>query len=420
MKKLLTALFVIYCSELVSAQSDTLRMCTYNLLNYGNSANRPGIKNPWLVPVIQEIRPAIIGFNEISTSITGLFDTIQSVLPFPADHGVVHNTNNQNQLDALFWHRGKFQPLGDSVVCHNLRDIVAYDLYYDYPDLAVYHDTIKLKVIVAHLKASNTAQDKLDRAAETQAVSSYLSALGTPGNVVMMGDFNIYTSAEPAYQNLTNRNAVSARLNDPLNRPGGWNGNQSFADIATQSPRLAALPDGGASGGLDSRFDFILVSDDILNGTQGIRYIPGSYTTFGNDGQHFNKALIDPPANPNLSLVMVQNLYNLSDHLPVYAAFSFTPLHLQSNGVTQTGNAALPVTAQNPFTNSIDLNIPGNFRHRALQYRLISANGQLALNGTMVPANYRIADTDLLPGGIYFLWLQDSENNRAVLKLIRY
>jgi hypothetical protein len=42
-----------------------------------------------------------------------------------------------------------------------------------------------------------------------------------------------------------------------------------------------------------------------------------SYTTFGNDGQHFNR-----PINvlPNIAVdsAMAQALYDASDHLPVY------------------------------------------------------------------------------------------------------
>ena len=55
-----------------------------------------------------------------------------------------------------------------------------------------------------------------------------------------------------------------------------------------------AMGKSGASGGLDDRFDFILYSDDVLNGTNGVNYIPNSCKSIGNDGNHFNIAIIDP------------------------------------------------------------------------------------------------------------------------------
>lgn len=221
MLRLLSSLLLLIVGSLECAgQNDTVRISTYNPLNYGNSANPVAYKNQRLQPILQQIRPSIQCFNEVSTAKARAFDTLLKVMPDTFEHGRVHNTTSTTQLDALFWKQVKFHLLRDTIICSDVRDIVAYDLYWYYPDLSTYHDTIKLTVITAHLKSSNTSADATARAGETQKVSAYLSWLNRTSNVVMLGDFNLYTSAETAYQNLTNPANANARLNDPANRPG--------------------------------------------------------------------------------------------------------------------------------------------------------------------------------------------------------
>ncbi len=403
------------------AQSDTLRVCTYNLLNYGNSANTYSVKNQRLQPILQQIKPSLQCFNEVSTAVPGLLDTLSSVMPYATQHGQVHNTTSTTQLYGLFWRQGKFHLLHDSIICSDVRDIVAYELYWEYPDLGIYHDTLKLTVITAHLKSSNASSDRAERARETQKVSVYLSALNGSSNIIMLGDFNLYTSSEVAYQNLTNPASTRARLNDPLNRPGTWDNNSSFADIHTQSPRLAALSDGGASGGLDSRFDFILVSDAVMNGSLGMKYLPGSYKSFGNDGQHYGKALMDLPANTSVSASTAQALYECSDHLPVFADVIFTPLHLIPLVGITAAHAELQssISVLNPFANCIYLST-SLATPTTLSYQVRSMDGKVLKNGSVVTPHARIDLRQDLAPGVYFLQILDTRGATANYKLIHY
>jgi hypothetical protein len=136
MKYLSILLILSLTSKKANAQPDTIRVCTYNLLNYGNAANPYATKDQWLAPIMQAISPAIVCYNEISTAVPGLPDTLKHDLPFLSEHGSVYNTNHQTQLSALYWKTGTFHLLKDTSICHNLRDIVAYELYYDYPGLS--------------------------------------------------------------------------------------------------------------------------------------------------------------------------------------------------------------------------------------------------------------------------------------------
>ena len=102
---------------------------------------------------------------------------------------------------------------------------------------------------------------------------------------------------------------------DPL-PAGSWHDNASFASIHSQSTRISQFG-GGATGGLDDRFDFILFSDDVVNGTNKVKYIYNTCHSVSNDGNHLNKSIIASPVNSSVPDSVLQALYFMSDHLPV-------------------------------------------------------------------------------------------------------
>lgn len=400
------------------AQIDSVRIATYNLLHYGRpQANRYTLKNTFLQPILATIKPGIICFNEIDTTLPGGLDTLNTIMPSPMLHGGVHNTTNSDILDGLFWKSGKFKLIHETIIASYVRDIVAYDLYYDDPLLATIHDTVKLKVITAHLKSSNAVADRVTRDTETRRVVRYLDKLTDTTNFVMMGDFNLYKSSEAAYQNLTANSNVLSRLNDPVNMPGSWDGNAIFAALHTQSPRTTQLSDEGASGGLDSRFDFLLVSDAMLNGWKGLKYIPGSYTVFGNDGLHFNRALTDTPAHLSLTAAIIQALYNNADHLPVFADFTITPpLRKVPNSVSNRELNAENFQVINPIGTHIQYFL--NHQAKSLSYGLINTVGSLIQQGFLPPGAGSISLPPSLSSGLYFLMVRDERGNAVYRKLV--
>jgi hypothetical protein len=50
--------------------------------------------------------------------------------------------------------------------------------------------------------------------------------------------------------------------------------------------------------------------------------IDTTYTSFGNDGQHFNQSINEPPYTV-ITEEIADALFNSSDHLPVFADFDF-------------------------------------------------------------------------------------------------
>jgi endonuclease/exonuclease/phosphatase family metal-dependent hydrolase len=179
-----------------------------------------------------------------------------------------------------------------------------------------------LWVYTSHLNASSATT----RAAETAALRANLDALPVGAHILTTGDYNIDSSNETSYLNLTSAGGPS-RVLDPLSRPGTWNNNAAFADIHTQSTRVAQIG-GGASGGMDDRFDFQLASTAMIDG-EGLSYIgptaPGtapqhSYRAFGNGGNTFNGNVNDPQ-NTSQPPAVLTALFNASDHLPGIADY---------------------------------------------------------------------------------------------------
>jgi len=134
-----------------------------------------------------------------------------------------------------------------------------------------------------------------------------------------MGDFNVYSSSEGAYQQFTNHANQNIRFYDFINKYGVWSDNAYFAPYHTQSTHTTS--DCFSGGGLDDRFDFILGNINTITGQKGFKYVNDSYTTLGQDGQHFNKGLLDAPINTSAPMDVLEALYGNSDHLPVLAKF---------------------------------------------------------------------------------------------------
>ena len=175
----------------------------------------------------------------------------------------------------------------------------------------------------SHLNATSSGT----RSIETTALRANLDALGAGAHAISMGDYNIDASSETSYVNLTGVGTGPGRMFDPLSRPGTWNNNPAFADIHTQSTRVAQIG-GGASGGMDDRFDFQLASGPMMDG-EGMSYIgptasgtapAHSYRAFGNDGNTFNGNINDPQ-NTSQPPAVLTALFNASDHLPVVADY---------------------------------------------------------------------------------------------------
>jgi endonuclease/exonuclease/phosphatase family metal-dependent hydrolase len=375
----------------------------YNLLNYGNSANQYAFKDPRLSTIIQHVLPDIFGANEIANSAAHSQHLLTDVLGTGWTKGNYINSGNEVQTNMLFWRTDKFGLKSQQSICQNLRDIIAYRLYYK-DTITVPHDTVFLTIMVAHLKASEGTQEEAARAAETQMVVNYLNSLGTQGNYILMGDLNLYTSDEQAYQNVINSPSANSKLYDPINTPGDWGSSSSFASVHTQATRTAQLSDGGVNGGMDDRFDFQLVSGYIMNNTAGMQYISNTYKTLGQDGLHYNDALTDPPTNNSAPANVITALYEMSDHLPVYADYK---IHVVGpNSVAEVNNSDYTTTVVNPIIdNKLSILFDGKLDGTDVDIQLYTIDGRKHFNthSTIHSTSFQQYQLANLAQGIYFL-----------------
>lgn len=203
----------------------------------------------------------------------------------------------------------------------------------------------EFRIYAVHLKASTGTDNEQKRLAEATILRNHLNSLPAGSHFLVGGDFNFYSaSSEPAWDELTGSASDNdGRCYDPINRVGNWHNNSAFVDVHSQSPRLDNLGDGGSTGGLDDRFDFLLANDDMLDGA-GIAYLTGTYTTYGQDGNHFNKNITDSPTIPQ-GATIANALFRGSDHLPLYLELQM-PAELQITGNLAFGRVLIGTTPQ--------------------------------------------------------------------------
>lgn len=324
-----------------SAQIDTLKICSYNILKFSENVDDNRLAN--FRVVLDAMKPDILIVQElISESAMQLF--LNSVL----NHTMPNQFASSSFIDgpdtdnAVFYRTDKIQLLSQKQIATDLRDISEFVLRANRVDFRLYS---------LHLKAGQGSSNEQRRYSETRSLREYLNTLDEDANFIVAGDFNIYSSTESAFQKLIGSEPDNdGRLFDPIGREGNWHNNQTYAAIHTQSPRTSSFG-GGATGGLDDRFDLMLISGSIYNAQTGsngdrIRYLSDTYSAFGNDGAHFDQAIITGTNNavpPNV----VNALHEASDHLPIFAKFEFDANKFSTSVIAMNTTPALFSLDQN-------------------------------------------------------------------------
>lgn len=194
-------------------------------------------------------------------------------------------------------------------------------------------------IYTTHLKAGSTGDNEATRGDEAALIRANADSLGQGTNIIVTGDFNIKDSNESAYFEFLAPGP--GQLQDPINRPGNWNNNNSFKDIHTQNP--SNNPSGG---GMDDRFDFQLGSGELFDGI-GFEYIVGSYHTFGNNGTHALNSGID--SGNGASPAVLAALATASDHLPVVVDYEYDD---EPAGITITESGGQTITAEGRYVDT--------------------------------------------------------------------
>ncbi|QQS35327.1 MAG: hypothetical protein IPM56_13885 [Ignavibacteriales bacterium] len=305
---------VLHFTLIISAQSQH-RIMSYNLLNYPGSDTTT--RNPYFRTIFSTLQPDILIVQEM-TSQAGVNGFLNNVLnSVSSGYAAGQFIDGFDTDNAIFYKSASFTFLSNSPIQTELRDINEFKLRNN-----ISGDT--LIIYSLHLKASSGSANEQQRAAEIDSLRKRTNSLNSGTNFIVVGDYNIYGASEPAYQKLVSQSGSGYLIDiNPLS--GDWS-QQQYAAFHTQSPRVRSFG-GGATGGMDDRFDMILMSQSVID-EGGIKYVPGTYTVYGNDGNHYNDSINRPPNNV-VTQTIANALHYASDHLPVYADFEFNQSMLQ-------------------------------------------------------------------------------------------
>ncbi len=422
MKKLLAfgcSILLAICSN----AQDTLTVMHYNLLAYGNftsyctsSNNNPNQKDTYIKTIVNHVKPDIFTVNEISSSSTYQSRLLNNALNVDGvtkyKRASVSNVAGSDIVNMIYYNSEKLTLKQSHVAQSDVRDIDIFELYYNGSNF-VEEDTIYIYCMVAHLKAGNTPSDETQRGQMVKGAMAYYKKHFEPGNFMAMGDFNLYTYQEPAYQSFTKFVYPEYNFNDPVKREGKWNNNASFKDVHTQSTHTNG--ECFASGGMDDRFDFVLASDAIIKGKRAVKYIPGSYWAVGQDGLHYNKALLDQPQNTSVPTDVLTALYQNSDHLPVMLKL------LVDKSLTVDHSPQFKfIRVVNPVQDAIVIELSNPSSHQ-LTCSVFDLSGRVLIQSTSLSNDglysIRIPASTLKPG-LYLLQATDEHGCIANRKII--
>jgi len=311
----------------------------WNILNYPGSTGTQRV--PYFRTVLGSVSIDVLAVQEVLGT-NGLNHFLNNVLEVvePGAWAAAGFHDGYDTDRALYYRPSVVEVLDYGWLDTDLRDI-------DWWQLREVGSGEEFRLFTLHLKASQGSSEEQQRLEEATVLRDYLDTLPPDLPVVVAGDWNIYYAGEPAYQLLLS--AGIGQLFDPIDQTGYWHNNASYAIIHTQSTRTTAFG-GGATGGMDDRFDQILVTDDLLDGS-GVEILPDTYLAYGNDGLHFNQSIING-GNSAVPWEVAVALHESSDHLPVIVDVFFP----DASSVAGTAPRLIELRAwPNPFNPIVTL-----------------------------------------------------------------
>ncbi|MEP7145632.1 MAG: T9SS type A sorting domain-containing protein [bacterium] len=381
-----------------SFSQDTARIFSYNLLNY--SGGEP--KNQYFRKSIGYADPDILVVCEMISQ-AGVNDLLANVMNYytPGIYSAGTFLDGPDTDNAIFYKTIDYTFVSNTPVHTDLRDINMFTLIHN-----LSRDTLRLFEV--HLKASSGADNEAQRLIEVNAVRAVTNNFPAGTEFMILGDFNIYNSTESCYLRMLQIDAGNeGHFIDPYSLPGVWN-QAAYSQYHSQSTRVRSFG-GGATGGMDDRFDFILNSKSLTEEGR-IKYIPGSLKPFGNDGNHYNDSINKRP-NTSVPDSIADALHYASDHLPVYALYKFDvhPSAIRSISSSVPEDFKLYQNYPNPFNPGTIINYELKVRNN-VTLKVYDQNGKevsLLVNKRQNPGNYKLEfNAQNLSSGVYFYTLR--------------
>ena len=332
-----------------------IKAMMYNVLNYSDSEVSRN-KTPFLSTILGEVKPDLFMVCEMIDEIGSNYLFENSIIPFNENFQKAPFEENQSgsySLQQMVYYNTKKLILEETrVITADTRDINQYTFKINTENGNT--NPITIEVFVTHLKASTGSSNRQRRLNSIQSFVSYTNNIADDSYVLFAGDLNFYTSNEEGYQHLIDdRNPIV--IIDPIDRPTPnfpddgidyyenynstyfWN-NSSFRDIHSQSTRtsnIGFIDDSGSTGGLDDRFDFIMMSENF-NTSTSLYYVNDSYKVVGNNGNCYNSFISNPNCSGGYSQTLRDALIEFSDHLPVVMEIETPENTLSTNLISET------------------------------------------------------------------------------------
>lgn len=394
MTRLLCLALILLC-PLVNYGQTEIKTMFYNVLNFFSAppTNRLEILNS----ILSTYEPDLFMVSEVESQLDAqniLTQSFQYTSESIAQSPFLFNTSGASLIHQLvYYNTDKFKLNYTSQIETNVRSINHYSFELNTDSKIIF------EVFVAHLKASSGLENEAERLYEAQQFIKYIQDFPSQTNILLAGDFNVYSSLEPAFQTLLN-GTEHIKMLDPINSFGDWHNNSSFSGIHTQSTRIsnAEFDDFGAGGGLDDRFDIMLISDVLNSETNSISYIENSYKAWGNNSNCFNNSINSLDCGGEYNQDLREWLYLMSDHLPVVMSFNLKENFLSSSDFIV--EKPIQITRGNLDTNHLDLKFSTQLLSRKV--RIYNTLGQEVSTFDVSDLEFSL-DVSMFSSGLYFL-----------------
>ncbi len=379
--------------------SDGLRVACWNITNYGGG-NTVNLQNVVYGEFNgNQFAPDVILLQEIETSgaLAQIVSALNAAAGSPGDwtSGQFFPGGGGGINTALVYRAGAADLVGSTLVApaggtgSHPRNIVRYDLRVE----GYLAEETVMALYPVHMKAGSGSSDQARRLIESQKIRDDAETLPAGRHIIVGGDFNIQSSSQSAYQELTGFQANNnGRVFDPINAPGSWNNSFTYRMIHTQDPV------GG--GGMDDRLDQLLLSSGLGDGI-GLDYVglfqtpwnlntptdPNhSYRCWGNDGTSYNVRMTttgNTMVGPSIANSII-SLAGNTGHCPVYFDMVVPAKVGVSTGVIDFGTVTQgdSAIANIQVSNAGDVSVWGAGGIQDLEYEFVTTGALSAATGT--------------------------------------
>lgn len=443
---LMLAVFQLFMSFRSDAQTDTVRVMAYNVLNYGAyplCQGPNGLYHDYLKQIVQYVNPDIIGLEKMGSVPTSPSDmnTVapagfgDSVLQFALNAAYPNryarcpftNTAHADNLSMLFYDTQKLGFIGISCSYVYITDFNLYKLYYKDPNLATTHDTTFLYVNLNHDQSGSESIRDTQILKNMQLIKQHFGRLP---NFINMGDFNTHSSNEGCYQTLVNPTDTNFQFYDPpfypdahLSYPINWDNSPNLcpAYLTTSTRSSGTIPNScGTSGGAKSWYDHIFLSSWIVNGENYVSYVPNSYKAIGNDGNRVGKSVNDnSPANNSAPANVINALFQMSNKYPVTVDLL---MHSNTTGVSpadpewttgiQTVIDEQQIQIVNPVGDHLKILCNANLFNKTIIIQCADMSGRIVDNFHTTINVDKIKLPFDHPSGVYLIHITDEKGKK--------